>query len=190
MTGIPSSPPAERISAKSICATKLKAMAVPHVPRSGCQGYRPVSTAKEPRREDRACRRGGSLLSGRLRPLRQDQVRGSWRVARRLPIEETTLRAQSERARLPTLCVLSTSAAFHGARRADIHAELLPPNGGSQAAERPLLCRFSDACMTAPSTRADGRRPKSAKARNRGRRIAAGASGLWGISLEGHGHDG
>jgi hypothetical protein len=41
-----------------------------------------------------------------------------------------------------------------------------------------------------PSTRADGRRPKSAKARNRGRRIAAGASGLWGISLEGHGHDG
>src|SRR5262245_13582599 len=112
-------------------------MAVPHVPRSGCQD-RPVSTAKEPRREDRACRRGGTPLSGRLRPLRQDQVRGSWRVARRLPIEETTLRAQSGRARFPTLCVLSTSAAFHGSRRA-IHAELLAPNGGSQAAEHPLL---------------------------------------------------
>jgi hypothetical protein len=31
------------------------------------------------------------------------------------------------------------------------------------------LCRFSDAGMTGPSTRRGGRRPKSAKARNRGR---------------------
>jgi hypothetical protein len=31
-----------------------------------------------------------------------------------------------------------------------------------------LLCRFSDAGMPSPSTRAGGRRPKSAKARNRG----------------------
>jgi hypothetical protein len=32
----------------------------------------------------------------------------------------------------------------------------------------PLLCRFLDAGMTNPSTRSCGRRPKSAKARNRG----------------------
>ena len=31
-----------------------------------------------------------------------------------------------------------------------------------------LLCRFSDACAMIPSRRTDGRRPKSAKARNRG----------------------
>src|SRR5262245_21936769 len=31
------------------------------------------------------------------------------------------------------------------------------------------LCRFQDACMTILSTGADGRRPESAKARNRGR---------------------
>ena len=41
-------------------------------------------------------------------------------------------------------------------------------NGGSHAAERLLLCRFPDACMTTPSARADSRRPESAKARNRG----------------------
>src|ERR1700739_4732331 len=32
----------------------------------------------------------------------------------------------------------------------------------------PLLCRFSDAGMPRPSPRSDSRRPKSAKARNRG----------------------
>ena len=39
------------------------------------------------------------------------------------------------------------------------------------------VCRFSDACMTNFSTRAAGRRQRSAKARNRGRRIAVGAAG-------------
>jgi hypothetical protein len=33
----------------------------------------------------------------------------------------------------------------------------------------PEVCRFSDAGMTKLSPRTDGRRPKSAKARNRGR---------------------
>ena len=36
-----------------------------------------------------------------------------------------------------------------------------------------------------PSTRADGRRPKSAKARNRGRRIAAGAAGYGELASRG-----
>jgi hypothetical protein len=40
----------------------------------------------------------------------------------------------------------------------------------------PFLCRFSDACMTTRSAGADGRRRKSAKARNRGRRSACGAA--------------
>ena len=44
------------------------------------------------------------------------------------------------------------------------------------------LCRFSDAGMPRPSTRSGGRRPKSAKARNRGvwgTDGAAGAMGIW-----------
>ena len=39
----------------------------------------------------------------------------------------------------------------------------VPPRAG------PIVCRFSDAGMTDLSTRSGGRRPKSAKARNRGR---------------------
>jgi hypothetical protein len=45
----------------------------------------------------------------------------------------------------------------------------------------PLMCRFSDAGMTKLSTRSDGRRPKSAKARNRGGVEADGAAGAMGI---------
>ena len=40
-----------------------------------------------------------------------------------------------------------------------------------------LMCRFSDAGMTMPSTRCGGRRPKSAKARNRGKWGTGGAAG-------------
>ena len=42
---------------------------------------------------------------------------------------------------------------------------------------RLLLRRFSDAGMTMLSTRCGGRRPKSAKARNRGRWGTGGAAG-------------
>ena len=49
----------------------------------------------------------------------------------------------------------------------------------------PFLCRFSDACMPTPSTRADGRRRRSAKARNRGMRIADGAAGYGELALRG-----
>ena len=42
--------------------------------------------------------------------------------------------------------------------------------------EQRLLCRFSDACMTKPSTRANSRRPKSAGARNRGVQGTSGAA--------------
>src|SRR3981081_261853 len=42
---------------------------------------------------------------------------------------------------------------------------------------RLLLCRFSDAGMTRLSTRCGGRRPKSAKARNRGTWGTGGAAG-------------
>jgi hypothetical protein len=38
------------------------------------------------------------------------------------------------------------------------------------------LCRFSDACMPIRSAGTDGRRRKSAKARNRGKRSAGGAA--------------
>ena len=44
-----------------------------------------------------------------------------------------------------------------------------------------LLCRFSDAGMTRPSTRSGGRRLKSAKARNRGKWGTVGAAGAMGI---------
>jgi hypothetical protein len=47
---------------------------------------------------------------------------------------------------------------------------------------RPLLCRFSDAGMPRPFPRSDSRRPKSAKAGNRGvwgSDGAAGAMGIW-----------
>jgi hypothetical protein len=39
------------------------------------------------------------------------------------------------------------------------------------------MCRFSDAGMTMLSTRCGGRRPKSAKARNRGKWGTGGAAG-------------
>ena len=42
---------------------------------------------------------------------------------------------------------------------------------------QPLLCRFSDACMTTLSARADGRRTKSTNGRNRERRGDYGAAG-------------
>jgi hypothetical protein len=51
-------------------------------------------------------------------------------------------------------------------------AERCQGSSASLARERgrwQVLCRFSDAGMTGPSTRRGGRRPKSAKARNRGR---------------------
>jgi len=41
----------------------------------------------------------------------------------------------------------------------------------------PFMCRFSDAGMTRLSTRCGGRRPKSAKARNRGKWGTGGAAG-------------
>jgi hypothetical protein len=41
----------------------------------------------------------------------------------------------------------------------------------------PDVCRFSDAGMTMLSTRCGGRRPKSAKARNRGKWGTGGAAG-------------
>jgi hypothetical protein len=43
--------------------------------------------------------------------------------------------------------------------------------------------RFSDAGVTKLSTRSDSRRPKSAKARNRGECGTDGAAGAMGISL-------
>src|SRR5262249_55975299 len=55
--------------------------------------------------------------------------------------EETTLRAQPERARLPTLCALSTSATSFCGRCAH-HAEFLAPNGGRHSAEGPLLAHY------------------------------------------------
>jgi hypothetical protein len=42
------------------------------------------------------------------------------------------------------------------------------PGRGIANGRRRLLCRFSDAGIPRPSTRSGGRRPKSAKARNRG----------------------
>ena len=56
---------------------------------------------------------------------------------------------------------------------------------GEVLAESPFLCRFSDACMTTLSTRADGRRRRSAKARNRGRRMADGAAGYGELASRG-----
>ena len=53
-----------------------------------------------------------------------------------------------------------------------------PRNGPERSAYRcRLLCRFSDAGMTMLSTRCGGRRPKSAKARNRGKWGTGGAAG-------------
>jgi hypothetical protein len=55
-----------------------------------------------------------------------------------------------------------------------------PPRGENQ---RLLLCRFLDAGMTTLSTRSCGRRPKSAKARNRGKWGTDGAAGAMEILL-------
>jgi ribose transport system ATP-binding protein len=44
-----------------------------------------------------------------------------------------------------------------------------------------FLCRFSDAGMPRPSPRSDSRRPKSAKARSRGKLGTGGAAGAMGI---------
>src|SRR5882757_8844017 len=52
---------------------------------------------------------------------------------------------------------------------------------GSSAPSRLLLCRFLDAGMTRLYTRSCGRRPKSAKARNRGRCAKAVPRTLWGF---------
>src|SRR6516162_3577527 len=48
----------------------------------------------------------------------------------------------------------------------------------------PEVCRFSDAGMVGLSTRSSGRRPKSAKARNRGMWAAAVPRVLWGFGHE------
>ena len=45
----------------------------------------------------------------------------------------------------------------------------------------PLVCRFSDAGMPRPSSRSESRRPKSAKAGNRGMWGTDGAAGAMGI---------
>jgi hypothetical protein len=49
------------------------------------------------------------------------------------------------------------------------------------------LCRFLNAGMTNPSTRCGVRRPKSAKARNRGRCAGRGCRGLYGDLAAGSG---
>ena len=49
---------------------------------------------------------------------------------------------------------------------------------------------FSDAWMTDRSTRCDGRRPRSAKARNRGKLGAGAQQSLWGFDHGGHRGDG
>jgi hypothetical protein len=50
----------------------------------------------------------------------------------------------------------------------------------------PLLCRFSDAGMRRLSTRCGGRRPKSAKARSRGKLGTGWQRVLWGLYERGH----
>jgi len=50
----------------------------------------------------------------------------------------------------------------------------------SSSSTLPLLCSFSDAGMTRLSTRCGARRPKSAKARNRGKWGADGCRGRYG----------
>jgi hypothetical protein len=50
---------------------------------------------------------------------------------------------------------------------------------------RPRLCRFLGRLDDAPFTRADGRRPRSAKARNRGRWSVVGAAGYGELAAEG-----
>jgi len=55
------------------------------------------------------------------------------------------------------------------------------PHGDRLTSPSPILCRFSDAGMPRSSTRSGGRRPKSAKARNRGVWGADGAAGAMGI---------
>src|SRR5262245_51823626 len=115
-----------------------RAMGVLHGPCRTLRQKKLASTAKVSRVGDRACRRGGSPQSEHLRPLQRGQVQGLWRAARPLLIEETSLRAQPERVQFPTLCVLTTSAAFH-------HAEFLPPSvalGKTQSSETcPTLAR-------------------------------------------------
>jgi hypothetical protein len=49
----------------------------------------------------------------------------------------------------------------------------------------PELCRFSDAGVTKLSTRSDSRRPKSAKARNRGSGAPTVQRALWGFGVGG-----
>jgi hypothetical protein len=58
-----------------------------------------------------------------------------------------------------------------------------PWQRGSKFEEGPLLCRFSDAGMPRPSPRSDSRRPKSAKARNRGVWGTDSAAVLWGFGV-------
>jgi hypothetical protein len=47
--------------------------------------------------------------------------------------------------------------------------------------QSPLVCRFSDAGMQRLTAHTDGRRPKGAKARNRGRWCGGGTAGAMGI---------
>src|SRR5262249_31292936 len=96
--------------------------------------------------EGPACRQAGMPRSERLRPLRPGQVRGLLRGVRQLLIEEPTLRARPQRARLPTLHALTTSAAFRGKMRSS--RRILPPSGGSYAAKSVV--------STTPTEQGDG----------------------------------
>src|SRR6185295_8810401 len=71
-----------------------------------------------------------------------------------------------------------------------VHAASRQPSTIRTSRKRLLLCRFSDAAWTTPSTRAGVRRRRSAKARNRERGVGCGAAGYGGISFDGQRHDG
>src|SRR5262245_32526305 len=114
---------------------RSRAMGVLHGPRRLFCRKEPATTARTRREEDRACRRAGLPRSERLRPP------GSWRAVRRPPVEETTPRARPEQARFPTLCVLTTSAAFYGGRRA-LYSGLLTPYRWRPGAGRSLFGRI------------------------------------------------
>ena len=70
------------------------------------------------------------------------------------------------------LALLNKAVGKRGCRN-DLADQLLAPRStdetGGSVATLSLLCRFSDAGMRRLSTRCGGRRPKSAKARNRGK---------------------
>src|SRR5882672_11654936 len=81
------------------------------------------------------------------------------------------------------LALLNKAVGKRGWRN-DLADQLLAPRStdetGGSVATLSLLCRFSDAGMRRLSTRCGGRRPKSAKARNRGKWGSGGAAGAYG----------